>query len=88
VPTVAAPPIPAGADFAADGSPTFITSNRDFYRVDVNLTLPWLGAEDWRLRIHGMVARELTLTWADLTSRQLVERPVTMTCVSNDLRVQ
>ncbi len=85
VPTAPAPPIPAGADFAADGSPTFITPNRDFYRVDVNLTLPRLRAEDWRLRVHGMVARELTLDWADLTSRPLVERTVTMTCVSNEI---
>ncbi|HVE95569.1 MAG TPA: molybdopterin-dependent oxidoreductase [Pseudonocardiaceae bacterium] len=85
VPTVPAPPIPAGADFAADGSPTFITPNRDFYRVDVNLTLPQLRAEDWRLRVHGMVDRELNLDWADLTSRRLVERSVTMTCVSNEV---
>lgn len=85
VPTVAAPPIPRGADFAAAGSPTFITPNRDFYRVDVNLTLPQLRAEDWRLRVHGMVDRELTLEWADLTSRKLIERPVTMTCVSNEV---
>ncbi|MBV9140587.1 MAG: molybdopterin-dependent oxidoreductase [Pseudonocardiales bacterium] len=85
VPTVAAPPIPPGADFAADGSPSFITPNRDFYRVDVNLTLPQLRAEDWRLRVHGMVDRELTLNWADLTARPLLARPVTMTCVSNEV---
>jgi DMSO/TMAO reductase YedYZ molybdopterin-dependent catalytic subunit len=85
VPTVAAPPIPAGADFASDGSPTFITPSRDFYRVDVNLTVPQLRAEDWRLRVHGMVDRELTLNWADLKSRKLIERPVTMTCVSNEV---
>ena len=85
VPTVPAPPVPPGADFAADGSPTFITPNRDFYRVDVNLTLPQLRAEDWRLRVHGMVDRELHLDWADLTSRRLVERAVTMTCVSNEV---
>ncbi|MDQ3761665.1 MAG: molybdopterin-dependent oxidoreductase [Actinomycetota bacterium] len=85
VPTVPAPPIPPGADFAADGSPTFITPNRDFYRVDVNLTLPQIRAEDWRLRIHGMVDRELTLNWTDLTLRQLIERTVTLTCVSNEI---
>ncbi len=85
VPAVPAPPIPTGADFAADGSPTFITPNQDFYRVDVNLTLPRLRAEDWRLRIHGMVDRELVLTWSDLTSRRLIERSVTMTCVSNEV---
>jgi DMSO/TMAO reductase YedYZ molybdopterin-dependent catalytic subunit len=85
LPVVAAPPLPSGADFAVDGSPTFITSNRDFYRVDVNLALPRLRAEDWRLRIHGMVNREITLNWRDLTSRKLIERPVTMTCVSNEV---
>jgi DMSO/TMAO reductase YedYZ molybdopterin-dependent catalytic subunit len=84
-PGVAAPPIPVGADFAADGSPSFITPNRDFYRVDVNLTLPQLRAEDRRLRMHGIVDWELNLTWSDMTSRKLVERPVTMTCVSNEV---
>ena len=85
MPAVPAPPIPAGADFAIDGSPAFITPNRDFYRVDINLTLPRLRAEDWRLRIHGMVDREITLTFSDLTSRPLIERTVTMTCVSNEV---
>jgi DMSO/TMAO reductase YedYZ molybdopterin-dependent catalytic subunit len=85
VPTVPVSPIPPGADFSADGSPTFITPNPDFYRVDVNLTLPRLRAEDWRLRIHGMVDREFTLTWSDLTSRALIQRPVTMICVSNEV---
>ncbi|MGH3590292.1 MAG: molybdopterin-dependent oxidoreductase, partial [Pseudonocardiaceae bacterium] len=85
VPTVPAPPIPPGADFAADGSPTFITRNPDFYRVDVNLTLPQLRTADWRLRIHGMVGREITVNWSELISRTLIERPVTMTCVSNEV---
>jgi DMSO/TMAO reductase YedYZ molybdopterin-dependent catalytic subunit len=85
VPAVAAPPIPAGADFATDASPTFLTPNRDFYRVDINLTPPKLRAEDWRLRIHGMVDRELMISWPELISRTLVERPVTLTCVSNEV---
>lgn len=85
VPTVPAPPIPPGADFASDGSPTFITPNRDFYRIDVNLTVPRLRAEDWRLRIHGMVDREITLSFRDLISRKLIEVPLTMTCVSNEI---
>lgn len=84
-PTVPAPLIPAGADFLADGSPSFITPTRDFYRVDTSLAPPQLRAEDWRLRIHGMVDREITLDWADLVSRPLIERPVTMLCVSNEV---
>lgn len=85
-PDLAAPPVPAGADFAADGTPTFLTANRDFYRVDTALArVPAIPAEDWRLRVHGMVERELTYTFADLRSRRLTARTITMTCVSNEV---
>ncbi|MDT7692439.1 MAG: hypothetical protein QOI75_1806 [Pseudonocardiales bacterium] len=81
--TERAPAIPAGASFAGSGTPTFITANPDFYRIDVALRIPGQTASDWRLRIHGLVERETTLTFADLMRRPLVERTITMTCVSN-----
>ena len=52
---------PAGADL-----PSFITSNADFYRIDTALAVPQLSREEWKLRIHGMVDREITYTLADL----------------------
>jgi DMSO/TMAO reductase YedYZ molybdopterin-dependent catalytic subunit len=84
-PAVPTPPIPVGADFAGNGTPRFITSNRDFYRIDTALTLPRVRAEDWRLRIHGLVDKEVGLSFADLRNRTLVEKPVTLTCVSNEV---
>jgi DMSO/TMAO reductase YedYZ molybdopterin-dependent catalytic subunit len=84
-PDVAAPPVPAGADFAADGTPTFITPNAEFYRVDTALVVPRLRAEDWQLRVHGMVDRELTLRYDELRTRPLVEHILTLTCVSNEV---
>jgi DMSO/TMAO reductase YedYZ molybdopterin-dependent catalytic subunit len=81
--TERAPAIPAGASFAGSGTPTFITANPDFYRIDVALRIPSQTASDWRLRIHGLVERETTLTFADLMRRPLVERTITLTCVSN-----
>ncbi|CCH35305.1 molybdopterin-dependent oxidoreductase [Actinosynnema sp. NPDC047251] len=84
-PTTPAPAIPAGADFVADGTPSFITPNRDFYRVDTALSVPRVLAEDWTLRVHGLVDRELTLSYDDLRRRDLVERTITMTCVSNEV---
>jgi DMSO/TMAO reductase YedYZ molybdopterin-dependent catalytic subunit len=84
-PTTPAAPIPAGADFASQGTPSFITPNSDFYRVDTALSVPRLRAEDWKLKVHGMVDRELTLSYDDLRSRDLVERTITMTCVSNEV---
>ena len=78
-----AAPVRAAAAFPELGTPTFLTATRDFYRIDTALRIPTLSAADWRLRVHGMVARELTLSFADLVGRPLVERPITMTCVSN-----
>lgn len=80
-----APPIPPGADFTKLGTPSFITSNRDFYRVDTALVVPQVQADDWSLRVHGMVDNELELDFDDIRGRPLVERTITMTCVSNEV---
>jgi DMSO/TMAO reductase YedYZ molybdopterin-dependent catalytic subunit len=85
LPAVPAPPVPAGADFAAAGTPPFITPSRDFYRVDTALMVPQVDVDTWRLRVHGMVDRELELSFDDLTGRRLVERTITLCCVSNDV---
>nr|WP_026425826.1 molybdopterin-dependent oxidoreductase [Actinokineospora inagensis] len=84
-PTTPAPPIPAGADFSNIGTPGFITGNTDFYRVDTALTVPRIRAEEWHLRVHGMVDKELNLSYADIRNRPLVERAITLTCVSNEV---
>lgn len=84
-PDEVAPPIPAGADFADAGTPTFITPNADFYRVDTALSVPRTRARDWRLRVHGMVERELVLTYDDLLNRPLVEKTISLCCVSNEV---
>jgi DMSO/TMAO reductase YedYZ molybdopterin-dependent catalytic subunit len=79
------PHTPVGADFAKDGGLTFLTSNANFYRVDTALSVPQLRAEDWSLRVHGMVERELRLSFDDIAAMDLVTRTITMTCVSNEV---
>lgn len=83
--TETAPPIPATASFPGSGSIPFVTSNADFYRVDTALQLPSQTAADWSCRIHGMVDNEIVLRFDDLMNRPLVERTLTMTCVSNEV---
>jgi DMSO/TMAO reductase YedYZ molybdopterin-dependent catalytic subunit len=85
VPARSAPPIPADADFAKLGTPPFITPAADFYRVDTAFILPQVRTEDWSLKIHGMVDREVTFSYSDIRNRPLVERTVTLTCVSNEV---
>ncbi len=83
VPMEPAAPIPAGADLHVDGISSFVTSNPSFYRVDTALEVPVVAAADWRLRIHGMVDREVELTLDDLLQLPIIERDITLTCVSN-----
>ncbi|MEW1718935.1 sulfite oxidase [Streptomyces sp. NPDC093109] len=88
LPTPASParPVPAGADLKVRGLSSFTTSNKDFYRVDTALVVPRIDATSWRLRIHGKgVARPLTLSFDDLLRRELIERDITLTCVSNEV---
>jgi len=82
-PTVAAPPLPPGNDLHIPGLSSFITPNDTFYRVDTALLLPQVDPSTWHLRIHGMVQREVTITFAELLRRPLIEDYVTLTCVSD-----
>jgi DMSO/TMAO reductase YedYZ molybdopterin-dependent catalytic subunit len=78
-----APAPPAGADFELDGLEPHLTPNDRFYRIDTAARVPNLRADEWQLRIHGMVDEEVTLTYADLLERELVEEDITLVCVSN-----
>jgi DMSO/TMAO reductase YedYZ molybdopterin-dependent catalytic subunit len=82
-PAVAAPPLPAGSDLHIPGLSSFITPNNTFYRVDTALLLPQVDPSTWQLRIHGMVQREVTITFAELLRRPLIEAYITLTCVSD-----
>ncbi|HEY3562185.1 MAG TPA: molybdopterin-dependent oxidoreductase [Kribbella sp.] len=74
---------PAGVQ--ADGAVPWATPNADFYRIDTALSVPQIVPADWKLRIHGMVGREIELTFDDLLQRQVVHKWVTLTCVSNEV---
>jgi DMSO/TMAO reductase YedYZ molybdopterin-dependent catalytic subunit len=79
-------PVPAGAELRIPGLSSFHTSNKDFYRVDTALVVPRVDAGSWRLRIHGKgVAKPLTVSYHDLLRRELIERDITLTCVSNQV---
>jgi DMSO/TMAO reductase YedYZ molybdopterin-dependent catalytic subunit len=82
-PAVAAPPLPPGANLNIPGLSSFITPNSSFYRVDTALLLPQVDPATWQLRVHGMVQREVTLTFDQLLRRPLIEDYVTLTCVSD-----
>ncbi|MGW5579827.1 molybdopterin-dependent oxidoreductase [Micromonospora chokoriensis] len=80
-----APPLPAGVSAEVDGVSAFVTANRDFYRVDTALTVPQVDLETWRLTLDGAVDRSRSWNFDDLLARGLVERDITLNCVSNEV---
>jgi DMSO/TMAO reductase YedYZ molybdopterin-dependent catalytic subunit len=77
--------LPADADLHIQGLSRFTTRNPDFYRVDIDLVVPQVSAQKWHLKLHGMVDREIDLDYNQLLARDLIERDVTLTCVSNEV---
>jgi DMSO/TMAO reductase YedYZ molybdopterin-dependent catalytic subunit len=75
--------VPAGADVGVDGLTPWRVPNADFYRIDTALVIPSVDPDSWSLRIHGMVDREITLSYQDLLQRGLTQAWVTICCVSN-----
>lgn len=85
-PASAARPVPPGAILHTPGISPFVTPNADFYRVDTALVIPKVDATTWRMKIHGKgVSRPLMFTFDDLLQRELIERDITLTCVSNEV---
>ncbi|MEW2486217.1 molybdopterin-dependent oxidoreductase [Streptomyces sp. NPDC048411] len=86
VPDSPAAAVPPKADLRIRGLSSFITPNKSFYRVDTALVVPRINADSWRLRIHGKgVTRPLALSFRDLLGREIIERDITLACVSNEV---
>ncbi|MGH3680519.1 MAG: molybdopterin-dependent oxidoreductase [Natronosporangium sp.] len=85
VPVDPAPPVPAGADLGLPDLDSYVTGNGEFYRIDTALVVPRVRPGTWELRIHGRVRHPYTIDFADLLSRPMVERYVTLACVSNQV---
>ncbi len=86
-PSETVPPLAAGSDLAPStpGLTPLVIPNDEFYRIDTALLVPSLDAATWRLRIHGLVERETTLSWDQLIAMPQFEQYCTIACVSNEV---
>ena len=80
-----ATPVPAAGDIDVRGLSPYITPNADFYRIDTALTTPRVDVKPWRLKIRGDVDEPFELTLDELLAMDLIEEPVTIACVSNEI---
>lgn len=84
-PADAAPPLPSGVDLKIAGLPPFVTPNAQFYRVDTAIVTPKVNPNSWRLKVGGMVASPIALSYQDLLALPMIERDITLACVSNEV---
>jgi DMSO/TMAO reductase YedYZ molybdopterin-dependent catalytic subunit len=86
VPTVATPvSVPAAAQLNIPGITPYVVPNAEFYRIDTALVVPQMDTRGWKLRVHGLVDREVEIDWDTLLSKPMQEALVTLTCVSNEV---
>lgn len=89
VPTVPLPAtLPPGADLAtadlaAGGLAPIVVPTADFYRIDTAFIPPSVDKATWKLRVWGLVDREIELTYDELVALPVIEQYVTIACVSN-----
>ncbi|MEZ5194648.1 MAG: molybdopterin-dependent oxidoreductase [Nocardioides sp.] len=80
---VSTPRVPRDAKVGLAGITPWQTPASEFYLIHTAIVAPTIAPTEWSLRIHGMVDREVVVTYRELLDRQLTEAWVTINCVSN-----
>ncbi|HET7181324.1 MAG TPA: molybdopterin-dependent oxidoreductase [Candidatus Limnocylindrales bacterium] len=75
----------ATADLSAAGLTPIVMPNEDFYRIDTAFVVPTVDRSTWRLKVTGLVDREVELTYDELVALPIIEQYVTIACVSNEV---
>ncbi len=87
LPTPAEPiaALPQGLEKTVRGIAPFRVPNADFYRIDTSLVIPRVNPDSWKLTIDGDVDNPFEITYAELLAMPMIERDITLTCVSNEV---
>ncbi|MGO4492751.1 molybdopterin-dependent oxidoreductase, partial [Arthrobacter sp. 2YAF22_2] len=85
VPASGAAAVPAGAELGLAGLSPLVTPNKDFYRIDTALRVPLVDPREWKLKVTGLVDREIELDFDTLLAKPMTERHITIACVSNEV---
>jgi DMSO/TMAO reductase YedYZ molybdopterin-dependent catalytic subunit len=75
----------AGNFFTVEGLEEIVVPNDRFYRIDTALVVPRPRVDSWRLKVTGLVEREMEYSLDDILAMDLHERYVTISCVSNEV---
>ena len=82
----ALPAVPEAAELGVEGLSSVITPNETFYRIDTAfLGVPRVDIQEWSLSIEGRVDSPYSISYFDLLDMPMVEKDVTLSCVSNEV---
>ena len=82
----ALPAVPEAAELGVEGLSSVVTPNEVFYRIDTAfLGVPHVDIQEWALSIEGRVDSPYSISYFDLLDMPLMERDVTLSCVSNEV---
>ena len=84
-PQEASAALPAGIEGKIKGVSTFRTPVDTFYRIDTALVIPRVDVDSWRLEVGGDVEAPFSLTFDELLKLPMIERDITLNCVSNEV---
>ena len=79
------PDPPVEASLNVEGMPPLFTPNEDFYLIDTAVSSPRVNRDSWVLRVMGEVDNPIELSYDDLLGFHILERDITLSCVSNEL---
>jgi DMSO/TMAO reductase YedYZ molybdopterin-dependent catalytic subunit len=79
------PAPPAATELGVGGLSPVLTPNETFYRIDTAFSVPRVDIQEWTLTVEGRVERPYTIDYFDLLDMPMVERDVTLSCVSNEV---
>ena len=77
--------LPKGLEETVRGIAAFRTPNEQFYRIDTSLIIPRVSTDGWSLTIDGDVDSPFEISYEELLAMPMVERDITLTCVSNEV---
>jgi DMSO/TMAO reductase YedYZ molybdopterin-dependent catalytic subunit len=67
----------------APGTRPEVTSNEDFYRIDINAVPPMVNGDQWQLEVEGLFDNPRPMTKDDLMAYPPITQPITLSCISN-----
>ena len=80
-----APTLGPDASLSIAGITPLVIPNDQFYKIDTAFFPPAIDVATWNLRVFGKVDKEVRLSFTELVQLPLIERYVTIACVSNEV---